>query len=222
MLKLENIELVVFDMAGTTVDEGGVVYQTLDRILREEGADYAAEDFNHWHGANKVEVVRHFLLGGQAPAAEVDRVYGRFQTELKAAYFGPASPVKPITGAVDCFERLRAAGVKVALDTGYPRPLAQALVDHNGFGPHIDALIVSEDVGAGRPFPYMIHALMKQLGLMDVRRVAKAGDTARDMEEGVNAGCGLVVGVLSGADEEATLRAAGAHVVIASVAEIGV
>ena len=148
------------------------------------------------------------------------RVYGRFQSELNDAYFGPASPVKPIPGAVACFDRLRAAGVKVALDTGYPRPLAQALVDQNGFGPHINALIVSEDVGAGRPFPYMIHALMKQLGLMDVRRVAKTGDTARDMEEGVNAGCGLVAGVLSGADDAATLRAAGAHVVIGSVDEI--
>ena len=53
MLKLENIDLVVFDMAGTVVDEGGVVYQTLDRILRHEGASYSAEYFNHWHGPTR-------------------------------------------------------------------------------------------------------------------------------------------------------------------------
>lgn len=55
---------------------------------------------------------------------------------------------------------------------------------------------------------------------MDVRRVAKVGDSARDMEEGRNAGCGLVIGVLSGADDEDTLFAAGADVVCNVVTEI--
>jgi len=43
---------------------------------------------------------------------------------------------------------------------------------------------------------------------MDVSRVAKVGDSTRDIEEGKNAGCGLVIGVLSGADTEAQLMAA--------------
>ena len=46
------------------------------------------------------------------------------------------------------------------------------------------------------------------------------GDTARDMEEGTNACCGLVIGVLSGADDVDTLVEAGAHLVLPSVADI--
>jgi phosphoglycolate phosphatase-like HAD superfamily hydrolase len=40
----------------------------------------------------------------------------------------------------------------------------------------------------------MIHHLMRRFALLDARRVAKVGDTARDMLEGKNAGCGLVIG----------------------------
>lgn len=43
---------------------------------------------------------------------------------------------------------------------------------------------------------------LKECGVMDVSRVAKIGDSARDIQMGKNAGCGLVIGVLSGADSE--------------------
>ena len=48
---------------------------------------------------------------------------------------------------------------------------------------------------------------------MDVKRVCKVGDSVRDIQEGRNAGCGLVVGVLSGADSYQELMDAGAHMV---------
>ncbi len=220
MLKAKNIELIVFDMAGTVVNEGGLVYAVLRRVLEAAGASFTDEEFDHWHGANKIEVVRHFLDGGKAPEDKVEAVFGEFLTGIKDAYFSPSSTIAPIDGAIDCFQQLRGAGIKVGLDTGYPRDVADHLIEKMAFGPHIDGSIVSEEVGAGRPWPFMIHGLMKQLKIMDVRRVAKCGDTARDMEEGNNAGCGLVVGVLSGADKEATLMDAGAHVVLGSVAEL--
>ncbi len=66
----------------------------------------------------------------------------------------------------------------------------------------------------------MIHELMRRFRVMDVRKVAKVGDTARDMEEGIFAGCGLVVGVLSGADSLDALVKAGAHIVLPSAAYI--
>ncbi len=48
-------------------------------------------------------------------------------------------------------------------------------------------------------------------------RIAVVGDTASDVESGLRAGAGLVVGVLSGAHDRAALEAAGAHVVIDDV-----
>lgn len=69
----------------------------------------------------------------------------------------------------------------------------------------IDMAITSSDVPRGRPAPYMIFRIMERLGIFDVHQVMKVGDSPADMEEGFNAGCGEVVGVLSGAHTAATL-----------------
>ncbi len=78
----------------------------------------------------------------------------------------------------------------------------------------VDSHVSSYDVAAGRPYPFMIHAAMADTEVMEMSRVAKAGDSARDVEMGRNAGCGLVIGVLSGADSAEDLFAGGADVVV--------
>lgn len=224
MLARRHIELAVFDLAGTTVAEGGIVYEALAAALSEAGVRFSHEELDAWHGANKIEVVRHFLgREGEGPdEAHVQKVFAAFRSAIEDAYFRPDSGIAPVPGALACFDRLRAAGIRVAVNTGYPRDIADALLARLDFGAHVDASIVSEEVGAGRPYPYMIHALLRSFGLADVRRAAKVGDTARDMEEGRNAGCGLVIGVLTGADGRDTLASAGADLVLPSVAEIEV
>jgi phosphoglycolate phosphatase-like HAD superfamily hydrolase len=46
---------------------------------------------------------------------------------------------------------------------------------------------------------------MYRLGVMDVRQVVKVGDTPADLLSGYNAGCGMNIGVLSGANTRDTL-----------------
>ena len=58
-----GIQLVVFDMAGTTVDEGGVVYVTLQNVLRGYGISFTEAEFNVFHGANKREVIAYVPRG---------------------------------------------------------------------------------------------------------------------------------------------------------------
>merc|ERR1712093_342327 len=105
---------------------------------------------------------------------------------------------------------------------GYPPSIQEGLVKKMNFDKVVDGYISSYDVPQGRPYPYMIHHLMQQLNVMDVRRVAQVGDSVRDIEMGRNAGCGLVVGVLSGADGAEALFAAGADVVCDAVTDLPV
>jgi phosphoglycolate phosphatase-like HAD superfamily hydrolase len=51
----------------------------------------------------------------------------------------------------------------------------------------------------------MIFRAMEQLNVLNVRHVMKIGDSPVDLEEGHNAGCGEVIGVLSGAHSAETL-----------------
>ena len=66
--------------------------------------------------------------------------------------------------------------------------------------------ISSDEVARGRPFPDMIRELMRRMGIEDPQRVVKVGDTPADLEEGRNAGCGMVVGVTRGTHSRAELE----------------
>ena len=176
------------------------------------------EDMGPWHGAQKSEVVAHFAAraGFSASAgAELEaKINATFEAELEASYMAEGSPLALINPALpDYFAGLRSSGVKVGLNTGYPRKLQAALLKKLNLGEMVDGYVSAQDVRAGRPSPFMVHHLMEQLDVYDVKTVAKAGDTERDMEEGRNAGCGQVIGVLSGADSREVLENAGADTV---------
>jgi len=224
---LENIDLMVCDMAGTTVEEGGLVYKVLQRSMTEHGLKVPDEAMEPWHGAKKEAVIEHFARQSGVPEDELyDRVSiiaEHFVSVIDQSYFDEASTIGPIDdGLFGYFKQLRKAGIKVALDTGYPQSIQQGLVKRLGFDKVVDGYISSYEVAEGRPYPYMVHQLMERLKIADVKRVAKVGDSTRDMEEGRNAGCGLVVGVLSGADTAEALLAAGADVVAEYVTDLPV
>eukprot|EP00755_Sulcionema_specki_P004323 Sspe_Gene.29788::Locus_14354_Transcript_1_1_Confidence_1.000_Length_1427::g.29788::m.29788 len=216
-----GIKMVVFDMAGTTVDEGGIVYDTLKAVMRDAGLEVDDKEFDAWHGANKREVVAHFVkLNNAGGEAEIDELYKEFEEELESIYFAPDSPVKPIPGILKYFTRLRKAGIKVCLDTGFPRKIASHIIKKLGFADYIDGSCVAMEVGHGRPYPYMIYHLMREHGIERIQQVAKVGDTVRDIEEGLYAGTPYTYGVLTGADKRETLEKAGAFAVVNSVLDI--
>jgi len=217
-----NIKLLVCDMAGTTVDEHGLVYSTLRACMNDAGLNVTEEEMHPWHGAQKTEVVAHFLQdrGTSNWEAEAKKIDNQFEERIQVAYFSDDSPVKLIHSDLPDFcANLKANGIKMALNTGYPTKIQQGLIKHLDLSNLVDGAICASDVGAGRPMPYMIHGLMKELGIEDVRTVAKAGDTIRDIEEGLNAGVGLNIGVLSGADGEKELLNAGADVIVENIVD---
>jgi phosphoglycolate phosphatase-like HAD superfamily hydrolase len=84
----------------------------------------------------------------------------------------------------------------------------------------VDAVIASDEAPRGRPYPDMIRLLMAKLGVVDASRVAKVGDTPVDLEEGVNAGCGLVLGVTTGSFTRSQLEACASGRIVESVTDV--
>jgi len=222
---LHDIDLIVCDMAGTTVQEGGIVYKTLQNAMREDGLVVSDEAMHPWHGAKKEAVIEHFARQAGTPDSELEirvtRVGDWFLNAIDEAYFDEAATIDHIDiGLLGYFRELKQAGIKIALDTGYPQNIQEGLVKRLGFDKVVDGWISSYDVVEGRPYPYMVHRLMERLNIESVKRVCKVGDSVRDIEEGRNAGCGLVVGVLSGADDFQSLMEAGADVVCERVTDL--
>ena len=112
---------------------------------------------------------------------------------------------------------LRAAGVKVCLTTGFAPSTRDALLDALGWRAESTWPSRRPTSAAGRPAPDLVLGAMARLGVDDPRAVAVVGDTVSDLEAGNAAGAGAVVGVLSGAHDEATLAAASPTAVIADV-----
>jgi phosphonatase-like hydrolase len=104
-------------------------------------------------------------------------------------------------GVSETFRQLKAAGIKVFVDTGFDRPIVDALLLRMAWEKNklIDGSVTSDEVAHGRPHPDLIFRAMELAGVSDVKRVAKVGDTASDLAEGNAAGCGLVIGITTGA-----------------------
>ena len=58
----KKIELVVFDMAGTTVNEDNVVYKTVQQVINEEGFNISLADvLEHAAGKEKHQAITDVL-----------------------------------------------------------------------------------------------------------------------------------------------------------------
>lgn len=196
------IELVVLDMAGTTVDEHGDVYRALEAAVVATGATVSAEDLQTWMGADKTEAIAALMeLGGVRPTKEIVAAqFDHFRALLATAY--QENPPVALPGVEEALQQLQGNGIKVALTTGFSRDVADPILNTLGWGVGegqlLDAVVTSDEVAAGRPAPYMIHRVMELTGVHNVRNVVAGGDTVVDLQAGHNAGV-LPLGVLTGA-----------------------
>jgi phosphonatase-like hydrolase len=194
------IEMVVLDIAGTTLQEDGAVYVALREAVEAAGGAPSTADIEHWMGADKRTAITRMLspvFAAEPPSEAVDAAFADFHTRLTAAY--TARPPRVFPGVEDALAKLRAAGIKVALTTGFDRRVVGMVLAAVGWDESLlDAVICTDDVPLGRPAPYMIFQAMAATRVQDVACVLTAGDTVRDLQAGTNAGAGMVVGVLTG------------------------
>jgi phosphoglycolate phosphatase len=222
-----TVELACLDMAGTTVADDGVVEEAfagaLDAMDVGSGAErqrmtaYVRETM----GRSKIEVFRA-LFPGEGPAEAANRAF-----EASFARLVAAGRMRALPGAAETIDRLRGAGIAVALTTGFAPETRDLVLDALGWWGRADLVLSPHDVdlgaagrGRGRPYPDMILWAALCLGTGAVADVAVAGDTAADMEAGRRAGASVVAGVLTGADPAERLAGAGATHVLGSIAEL--
>jgi phosphonatase-like hydrolase len=219
------IELVVFDMAGTTVRDPGAVNACLREALAAAGLTVDRPTVDAIMGLPKPVAIRQLIEASALAAtlgSQVDAVYRDFVARMRH-YYETDPEVGEVPGAGATFAALRRAGVKVALNTGFSRDITTVLLDRLGWGGDpliVDATVTSDEVPRGRPHPDMIWKLMERLGVRDAARVAKVGDAPADLEEGTNAGCALVIGVTGGTHSRAQLQAYPHTHLIDSLAEL--
>lgn len=216
-------ELVVFDLAGTTVIDPDGVGTCLREALQNVGVSSTVAETNAVMGIPKPEAIRSILLQHQRSDLldSIDAIHADFTRRM--IHFYQTDPrVGEVPGAGNTFAVLHKAGIRVALNTGFSRDITDVLLKRlNWLGSDIiDATICSDEVTRGRPYPDMIQSLMKRLGIKDSQHVAKVGDTPSDLGEGVSAGCGWIIGVTEGSHTREQLSPHPHTLLINSVAEL--
>lgn len=216
---MNNIKLVVSDMAGTTVQDNGEVAVAFTAALADHGIEASAAQISAVRGASKREAIATLVAQryGVAEPARVEAVYASFKTQLQRVFTRDA---KPVAGAPETFAWLKAHGIKLALNTGFDRDITEILLDALKWRGVADTVICGDDVKTGRPAPYMIYHAMEATGTVDVRQVLNVGDTVSDLQAAHNAGVAVSIGVLSGAHKREQLEREPHTHLIPSVADL--
>jgi phosphonatase-like hydrolase len=196
------IKMIVFDMAGTTVNENMVVYKTLQKAINEAGFNFRLEQvLTEGAGKEKADAIRSILqvYAQKQDDSLTNSIYQHFIALLDKAY--DTQDILPQDNAEDLFRALKERNILVVLNTGYNQKTANQLIAKLGWkkGVEFDGLVTATDVSRNRPYPDMIRLAMKEFGIVDPLEVAKVGDSVIDIEEGVNAGCSLNIGITTGA-----------------------
>jgi phosphonatase-like hydrolase len=204
-------ELVVFDMAGTTVEDKQNVAEALQNALSAYDCHVNIEEINLLMGYPKPVAIQNLLAQYAGPDAAhnealVHNIHDLFVQEI-IRFYNEHEDIKEKDNAASVFVQLRQMGIKVALDTGFSRAIADVIINRLGWQKdvHFDVSITSDEVERGRPFPDMIYKAMQLLNIESVAAVVKVGDTISDLQEGNAAGCTYVIGITTGAYTEKEL-----------------
>ena len=219
---MTRITVACLDMAGTTVADNGTVMEAFTSAITEQNLPEAAylqamTEVRSSMGQSKIEVFRR-ILGDEASTQKANEA---FEDHYAAAVRRGAISAMP--GAEDTIRRLRDAGVRVCLATGFSPVTRDTIIDRLGWGALIDLALSPADAGfwgRGRPWPDLPLTALLRLRGGSVGELAVAGDTSNDIESGRRAGAAIVAGVLTGASSRADLEQAGAPLILDTIADL--
>lgn len=215
------LEMAAFDVAGTTVDDQGLVLKAFSIAFERTQPNQWSTNGEKWRqyavetmGQSKIEVFTE-LLGNKEAAYQANVAF-------EEAYINEIAEqgVHPISGTVELFEKVRERGIPIVLTTGFSRSTLNVLLTELSWFDLIDISVTPDEAGRGRPHPDMLKYAAEKLNSPSPYYSLVVGDTASDMKAGIAFGSNNVVGVLSGAHRENLLIEGGATSVVNSVADL--
>jgi phosphonatase-like hydrolase len=230
MVDLESVKpiaLAIFDVAGTTAQDGGLVVEAFQSAMEVMGVARGSADMdrmtdyvNFTMGERKIDVFMHLCDGDSARA---DLAHDRFVESYIALV--KAGRLEEFEGVSALFTKLRNGGTAVAITTGFPRDILDTVIAGLKWAPIIDFSVAADEVAHGRPAPDMIFRCLdlynKKFGThISGEDIAIIGDTESDMRSGVTAGAKIIAGVASGAHSPDQLSDAGATHVLGLATEL--
>jgi phosphonatase-like hydrolase len=220
---MEQVALVVFDVAGTTAKDEGLVVEAFGRAIKSQDEAYSQTELDEkveyvraTMGQRKIDVFMHLYNDDVVRATEAHDDF--VSSYIQLIHEGR---LEEFDGISDLFASLRADGILVAITTGFPREILDAIIEVLEWRAQIDISVAASDVEQGRPAPDMINRCIeiaeKSLNIViRADQVCVVGDTESDMRSAVAAGARHAIGVTTGEHTQEQLERAGATKVLPS------
>jgi phosphoglycolate phosphatase len=216
------ITLLACGLIGVAVADNGMVERAFAEAIATQGvvtgtAAYARcmAQVHRARGKTTIDVLQGLFPDNQARAQAAELAFDRSY----AAAVGRTG-LALVPGAEQAIDKLTGTGMRVCLITGFSRRVLGLVMDTLGWWDHVQAALCPDDVPRGCPHPDLVLCAMLRLGVGDVREAAMADGTENGILCGRRAGAGVLAGVLTGTHTAERLRGAGAHHVLASIADL--
>ena len=214
-----RIKLVVMDLGGTVCDgpqdlskiipnDDGYGVKTpiitFEKIFKNYNMEVDWETMRKPLGVFKREHL-HEILKLEDVAAEfkkaqdrewteddLDDMFAQFR-ELVVEVALMDDIIRPIDGCKECVDQLRAAGIIIGCDTGFPKEAYEVIYETlaKKYGIEFDVTADSETV-RGRPTPFLVYDCMDKANVYPPEAVVKADDIEAGLHEGRNSGAWTV------------------------------
>ena len=215
---MENFNAIIFDMDGTILNTLDDMTDSLNVILEKYKLPLHTVDEVRFMVGNGIPKLIERAIEGGREHPDFDKILKDF-----IAYYEEHCAVKtaPYAGIPECIKALRAAGIKIAVNTNKVEPAAIALCD-DYFPGLFDIISGSRPGMPPKPAPDGIYEILNRAamdGKSEGERAVFIGDSDVDMQTGTNAGLD-VIGVDWGFRGKKFLEEHGAKVIMMSAEEL--
>lgn len=194
----------IFDIDGTLLDSVDLHAKAWVEAFAHFGVATAHAEVRRQIGKGGDELMPVFLPAERV-AREGKQISGYRSELFKTTYLGA---VRPFPAVRPLFERIRSAGLSIALASSGKRSEVEHYQEILGIADLVDAATSADDADRSKPHPDIFEAALEKLAGIDPDAMIVVGDTPYDAEAAAKAGL-RTIGMLCGGFPEADLSAAG-------------
>ncbi len=203
------IKGVIFDMDGVLLDNVSAHLEAFRRFGEEQGREVSNEDIYAAFG-QKNDAMLASILGRELSDQEVER-YGRRKEEIYRSLIRSSLGAHVVRGLPALLDRLRAAGLRMAVATSGPIENVDMVLDGLDLRSHFRTIVTGADVEHGKPHPEAFLEAARRLSLPPETCVVFE-DSPSGVKAALRAGCRCVA--LTTTHRREQLSELGPHLIV--------
>ncbi len=176
----KRIRGIIFDLDGTLIEAYGAIYLGLKEVFQQSGKEiFPFNELQRYLRADLESTLCQFFS-----PEEAQRTIPIMRKKYEEVYL---DHTHFLDGAKEALDTLHAHGVVLGVASNKFGRFSRVALSHLNVSSYFKSIIGAGDVARNKPFPDMIHTVLKEMELLP-EEVVFVGDTLTDIETGKKAG----------------------------------